>query len=502
MDSDAGSPPEADAGLLPVVDAGTPPEADAGSPPAADAGSPPDGGFRVFDGNSPYPGLTPLLLDPGVKTVFAISPDERKATVSHDPQTWCTCNPHSSPACTEADNAEISIVTIGEETITLPVRARSAGFSPDGRFITLGTYLGTCRSQALFARADGTDLQPNPGFSFGDGWIYSSDENGFYRQRDLGDAREQIAGPAGASISPDGDALFTCPPSGCMLYSPIGKAAPVPVPGASAWTMDGRYVLAYPCGLYDRAGRAYKLCDQASLAPRGIALLTGDETAFVTEDETGFTAHVRNFLSGVEAAFAPFASPAGASLTPDGTRVISGTSENPLDPASAATLFIAPASGGAWTRLLDHVGRWAISADSRVIALGSMSSGLYLSVDGGPAQRISVPGLALSWLPPSFEPGGGAGRALYDEFPSPNNINTVVGNEDGSGDWLRLPRAFCAQWIGHTAACSGPDGLVLVHGDEVGVVGDHATSWTSGGAGRSIFFIAPGGLYVVDNPAP
>lgn len=123
-------------------------------------------------------------------------------------------------------------------------------------------------------------------------------------------------------------------------------------------------------------------------------------------------------------------------------------------------------------------------------------------MDGGPPQSVFVPGLSLGSSPPVFESAGGAAKALYDEFPGPNRINTVVGNEDASGGWIRLPDGFCDRWVGHTALCSTAEGLVLVHGDDVGTVGDHGRSWYFAEPGPRLFFTTPIGLYVVDNPAP
>ena len=65
--------------------------------------------------------------------------------------------------------------------------------------------------------------------------------------------------------------------------------------------------------------------------------------------------------------------------------------------------------------------------------MGSLQGGLRESVAGGPAYPVGAEGLALSWLPPFFEPGGGFGKAFFYEFPPPSSVNTVIGNEDGAG---------------------------------------------------------------------
>jgi hypothetical protein len=438
--------------------------------------------------------------------LLAVSPNERQAVVSHDPRPpWCTCNPHSAPQCTDAVDTEISIVTIGAPTVAVATRAHGAQFSPDGRFIMLGS--GGCNdNHAEIVRSDGSDLQANPGYFFEPGWIYSSDQTGLYRQQDLSAPREFVGGPGPAALSPDGQAVFICSPSNatdCSLQSPVG-ARPVPVPGASWWSPDGNYVFAYPCTLFDRSGRQFTLCDPASLVHNTFARWATSTAVFVTADAAGFTVHARDFVTGSETTFAPFATPTWTRLTPDGASIVAGVaytaSPAPDDPSA---IYVAPASGGGWTKLADRVRDLSTSPDSRVVAMGSFDQhALFLSADGGTARPISVPGLSLSWLTPDFEPAGGSGKALYFEYRGVGDSNTVVGNEDGSGDWLRLVNAFCGGWFGHTALCEGGGRLIFVHGEQAGTVAEQVSDWRYAKPARKLFFVTPAGLNVVDNPGP
>lgn len=231
---------------------------------------------------------------------------------------------------------------------------------------------------------------------------------------------------------------------------------------------------------------------------------TGNVAVFVTKDASGFTVHVRDFVNGTETTFAPFATPTWAWLTPDAARVVAGVAYTASPPpADASAIYAAPASGGAWTKLADRVRDLSISPDSRVISMGSFDQHtLFLSAEGGPARPISVQGLALSWLTPDFEPAGGSGKALYFEYRGVDDSNTVAGNEDGSGDWLRLTNAFCGGWFGHTALCEGAGRLIFVHGEQAGTVATQVSDWGHAKAARKLFFVTPAGLNVVDNPAP
>jgi hypothetical protein len=95
-----------------------------------------------------------------------------------------------------------------------------------------------------------------------------------------------------------------------------------------------------------------------------------------------------------------------------------------------------------------------------------------ISVDGTPAVEVSAPGLDLSGgLAPRFEPKGGFAKAAFFEWdPGRMGLHSVIGNANGSGDWLRLPNgADCLEWQGHTALCFNGN-LYAVRGEQAGLL--------------------------------
>src|SRR5205823_5853304 len=208
--------------------------------------------------------------------------------------------------------------------------------------------------------------------------------------------RELVGGPGSASFTPDGEAVLICGPSAsidCSLESPVG-AQPVPVRSASSswWTPDGKYVFAYPCTLFDRSGRQFTICDPVSLAHNTFARWAANTAVFVTSDAAGFTVHARDFVAGTETTFAPFATPTGLELTPDGAFVVADVAYTASPaPDAPSAIYVAPASGGGWTKLADRVRDLSMSPDSHVVAMGSFDQQtLFLSAGGGAARPISV----------------------------------------------------------------------------------------------------------------
>src|SRR4030081_97567 len=74
-------------------------------------------------------------------------------------------------------------------------------------------------------------------------------------------------------------------------------------------------------------------------------------------------------------------------------------------------------------------------------------------------------------LAPRFEPKGGFAKVAFFEWdPGRMGLHSVIGNANGSGDWLRLPNgADCLEWQGHTALC-GVVNLYAVRGEQAGLL--------------------------------
>ena len=102
-----------------------------------------------------------------------------------------------------------------------------------------------------------------------------------------------------------------------------------------------------------------------------------------------------------------------------------------------------------------------------------------------------------------FEPAGGFGKAVFYEWdPARTGLHSVIGNADGSGDWLRLPNgADCLEWRGHTALCWNGD-LYAVRGEQAGLLARGAKGYTVADSAGKIFFVGTAGLSSVELPRP
>ena len=466
---------------------------DAGTPPATPA-------VREVDPDAPYPGNAPTLLDGDTKTLLAVSRDGRYAVVSNDVLRFCTNNPHSGPPCDPSYDIPLRLVTAGAASLALGVSGRSAEFSRDSRFLFVYGSSGR-----FIAHADGTRLRPNPPYSSVGRWLYSLRGGDLVRQSDLDDDASVVLAAtdnAGAVLSPDGESIAYCPSSGCFLQSPIG-ALPLPIRSGTVmwWAPEGTWLFIYPCTYVDLPGRTASVCD--SIAPRTWAQRAGDTIAFVSAGSAGLDVHVRNLVTSTEVVFPAAPSAGWVLLSPDARRVVSGVAES-TDPAGPVTLLEAPSSGGPWTTLGSNVERWSMSADSRFVGMARLQGQPQISVDGAPGVEVGAPGLDLSGgLAPMFEPADGFGKAVFYEWdPGRMGLHSVIGNADGSGDWMRLPKgADCLEWRGHTALCWNGN-LYAVRGEQTGLLARGANGYTVAPAAGKIFFVGPAGLSSVDLPGP
>ena len=496
--------PDQDAG--PVVNNG--PSADAGpvAAPPADAGVPRDATAPMF------PGLQTALVAPGVQTLFNPSQDDANVAVSYDSMTrWCTCNPKSSPACTEADNVEVSIVSKGAPAVSLGVTGRSAGFAGDGRIVVVSG--GTCDKRwTWLVRPDGTGLRPATVVGSAGSWLYLHESDGIYRVRDLDTAPELfVADPlAILRFSPDGEALLVSSHDDTWLVAQDGSARvrlPIADPWSVSWTEDGQ-LLSRPCTVYDRQGQATAMCDPSAVAPNTAVQLTGGNFIFFAADAGGPALHVRDLVTGTETAFSPLPGAFSAEVTSDGRWVIATVPDRDVT-AITRSVYTVPRSGGDWTPLGDHVISVAVSPDSRVFVFNTvghdiLSNGivhdvvsLWMSLARGPAVSVNPP-VAIEPGPPVFEPAGGFGKAIY--FGSAFNTSAIA-NADGTG-WKEIPAACMTMWIGHTALCRGDSTWHFAVGDQWGKIADGVRDWSLSHDQRRLYFTAAGGLYVTNIPAP
>ena len=497
----------APAATVPSGTAAAVPDAGPGAPDAGsgvpDAGTPPaPPAVREVNPDAPYPGVAPpTVLEPDTKTLLAVSPDGRHAVVSKDVLRFCTGNPHSGPPCDPSYDVPLRLVSPGSGSLALGVSGRSAVFSGDGRFLFVSGSGGN-----FIAHADGTGLRPNPQFRLLGGWLYSWRNGDLVRQSELDDEPSLvIAAPDNvrATPSPDGESIAYCPSSGrCFLQSPIG-APPVPIPSGTTmwWAPEGIWLFIWPCTFVDLTAKAVSVCD--SIAPGTWAQRVGETVAFVSARGAGLDVHVRNLATSTEAVFPAPPSAAGIWLSPDARRILAFIAES-TDPAGPTTLLEAPSSGGTWMTLGSNVERWSMSADSRFVGMARLQGQPQISVDGAPGVEVGAPGLDLrGGLAPMFEPADGFGKAVFYEWdPGRMGLHSVIGNADGSGDWMRLPKgADCLEWRGHTALCWNGN-LYAVRGEQTGLLARGANGYTVAPAAGKIFFVGPAGLSSVDLPGP
>jgi hypothetical protein len=490
----------APAATVPSGTAAAVPDAGSGVPDAGTPTAPP--AVREVNPDAPYPGVAPpALLDPDTKTLFAVSPDGRHALVSNDVLRSCTNNPHSGPPCDPSYDIPFRLVTASSGSLALGIGGRSAVFSNDGRFIFVYGASGS-----FVAHADGTGLRPNRQFGSLGRWLYWLRNGDLVRQLDLDDEPSLVLALDGgsATLSPDGESIAYCHSSGgCFMQAPIG-APPLPIPpGMQNWDPGGKWLFVAPCTFIDLTGKSASVCD--SVAPGTWAQRAGDTVAYFTAATAGIDLHVRNLATSTEVVF-----PGGGGwLSPDAGKVLRSIAES-TDPAGPVTLLEAPSSGGAWTVLGSHVDRWSMSDDTRFVGMARLLTQPLISVDGTPGVSVDVPGLDLSGaLPPRFEPKGGFGKAVFFEWdPGHMGLHSVIGNADGSGDWMRLPLgADCFEWQGHTALCFNGN-VYAVRGEQAGLLARGLLPQGVKGylvapsGGKILFVVRPGGLWSVELPGP
>jgi hypothetical protein len=111
-------------------------------------------------------------------------------------------------------------------------------------------------------------------------------------------------------------------------------------------------------------------------------------------------------------------------------------------------------------------------------------------------------------LAPRFEPKGGFAKAAFFEWdPGRMGLHSVIGNANGSGDWLRLPNgADCLEWQGQTALCFNGN-LYAVRGEQAGLLAREilpqgVKGYMVAASARKVFFVSSPGLWFVELPAP
>ena len=417
-------------------------------------------------------------------------------------------------------------MTVGAPTTPLGVTSHFAWFWPNGRFITSteAPCVGTV-DHPWIARADGTGLRAVPAFGYytiAGAWLYSGDAQGIYRQHDLDDEPQLIVRSSATGLtrrvpSPDGEAIEYCEvdpsagnvPVNCHVESPVG-ATPVAISsprlGYTTWSSDGSWLLEAPCTVYDRASNSVWSCDSASLA-QPLRTFTDDNVfAFVTHDADGFEVHVRTVATGEENVLPPLPWLPGLKMTPDHTTVIASTVDFAAPWPNPFPILAAPTHGGPWTTLADDVVPPVdIAPYGSIVIMTSVSKGIVASIAGGPVHPLSHPGLRFR-SGPFFEPPGGLDKVIFEADDGKVSYN-VVGNVDGTGDWVRLPPdLYCWGWTGHLAWCAGRgQGEVLGVPDNGNAAQVIATGIMDIGIAPSalkIFYIDPAGLHGVDNLRP
>lgn len=477
----------------------------------------------------------PTLLESGAKTVFAVSPDERRVLLSHQ-----LASDDTNSYCSRSDFLEVSLVTIGAVRAAAPlgITARAAWFSPDSRFILSSQV--PCEGtpdQAWIANADGSGLRAvsTPGYySFAGPWLYSVGEEGLYRQNDLNDP-PQLVHRSGRSdfrwsVSPDGQAIAYCDgkandiPADCHVQGSIA-ATPIALPAPDSqffswiWSSDGSWLLQTPCTIYDRASNSVWSCDSTRLAqppvgcsatvsqPTCSSFVDDDVFIFTTRDDDGFRVHLRVIAGGDEIMLPALPWIPSVMATPDHSTVVAWNWADAFVSNHDLTVAVAPANGGDWTPLANDVVQWGTAPFRSIVAIHSRSKGMLWSNGGGPASSIDAPGLNPQTLSaPAFEPEGGLDKMLVSGTDSAGVTRTVIGNADGSGQWIPVPSDFGPRfptWAGHSAIMTDKAGQVFLVPDDGSApqrVAANAGWITTAAAATRVFYLDPAGLHVVDNP--
>lgn len=254
-------------------------------------------------------------------------------------------------------------------------------------------------------------------------------------------------------VSADGEAYWTCAASAttCQLVLP-DAAGPIAVPKnmyGPVFSPDDKWAV-IGCLLVGSNGAMRDLgCKidviSAAFSEDSQTLVGG--VGGIARVITPATGAVRILPAAPE----PLVS---VTVTPNGQRVV-GFSGN-------RHVFVARASGGDWTTLTtdpysvrgapDFPTGVSISPDSRVIAATSISRGVVEAVDGVDSVKVvQHDGRPMLYATPVFEPAGGRGRAIFYENDTSPTYHLVIGNADGSGDWVEVPDwPGFARWTGHS----------------------------------------------------
>lgn len=492
----------------------------AGGPAASSVAAPPP---------APAPKASPDgLREPGARRIHDVSPDGRRALVSHQAvKNW------------PFDAGDLALVTEGEPTRTLVAHgAAAAQFSPDGSAIVFDSMNGRQRDVNL-ARADGSGVRQLSAKSalvtFAGRWLYYSDESAgpvaFYRVLPPDGAPELIATlpPRDSQIafevwpSPDGERVAYCnyqtrESVDCFLYdggTNIRFAETITF--NPRWAPDGSWLVTRPCELVDSSGTARRFCDE-TLVNSAQAYDNRSTLAWFQAAAPGLEVHLLDLATTTETVLPPlppwdahaFRGAFELRFTPDGSRLLALLGASSF---SIATRGIsAQAASAGWTQISNDSipdprrGTAVVRADSRIIADTSESMGVIESIDGGPAHAVGPPGRRLFEASrPNFEPSGGLDKAVFNDSGS-----VWLANADGTGDWLQLSPSYGCEWAGRTALC------LSYHDDPLSISSLDVTPLTDDGRmpgvlardvvdyrvrAQKLFFVrSAGGLYVADVP--
>jgi hypothetical protein len=414
---------------------------DAGAAAGIDGGMPAAGPWDAGSPAMPFlPGVNPVLLEPGAKTIFDVSPDEQRVLVSH-----AAIRDAVGADCMRTSCGDLALVTLGGPTQPLPGPAMWAFSTPDSRSIVFG--MGDCTETVYIARADGSGsrlLTSKGSYRLQGPWLYYEDYGdtvvSLYRLRHPDGAAELVVSfpspqrPPDSYIwfpsfpawpSPDGETVAWCTPASspsspeCYLL-PAGSSTKVKLPGLPVeWARDGSWLRTYLCTVVDRAGNILQdaqICNFIGASAGRTTFFSRDRALAALPERNGnlVEVHVYTVASGAEVVLPGLPGPLELSFAPDGSRVIAVGREFPDDRSS---LWTAPVAGGDWTLVSDDMTYFGFntSPDSHIVAAASRSLGVVLSIDGRAPFAVSDPAGKVLVVPPMFEPPGGRAKAIFFE---------------------------------------------------------------------------------------